>query len=93
MAAERIFGPNLGALKGKTVYRRGVLVSGRIEGVPPSILERYQKVTLSIDIMFVNGIPFLLTISRGLQFGTAENLLNRQVPTVATALEKVIKLY
>ena len=39
-AAERIFGPNLGALKGKMVKRGSVPVNGCIEGVPPSILEQ-----------------------------------------------------
>jgi hypothetical protein len=66
VAAERIFGTNLGALKGKTIYQPRIPVSGRINGVPPSILEWYQKVTLSIDIVLVNKIPFLLTITRGL---------------------------
>jgi hypothetical protein len=92
-AAERIFGPNLGALKGKTVNRPSVPVAGCIEGVPPSILERYQQVVVSIDIMFVNKIPFFITVSRGLHFGTVENLLNCQTTTVATALNKVRMIY
>jgi hypothetical protein len=44
--------------------------------------------------MFVNKIPFLLTISRGLQFGTVENLNNRQVPrTIRKGLHKVLTQY
>ena len=39
MAAECIFGPNLGALKGKTPKHRSVPVAGATGGVPPSILE------------------------------------------------------
>ena len=38
-AAERIFGPNLGALKGKTAKQASVPIPGRIDGVPPSILQ------------------------------------------------------
>ena len=38
-AAERIFGPNLGALKGKTPKHRSVPVSGATGGVLPRILE------------------------------------------------------
>ena len=38
-AAECIFGPNLGALKGKTPKHRSVPVAGCIDGVPPSILD------------------------------------------------------
>ena len=41
--AECIFGPNLGALKGKTPKHRSVPVAGQIDGVPPSILEYFQK--------------------------------------------------
>jgi hypothetical protein len=93
VAAERIFRTNLGALKGKTIYQPGIPVSGRIDGVPPSILELYQKVTLSIDIVFVNKIPFLLTIARGLCFGTVENLTDHKVPMVTAALKRVLQLY
>lgn len=54
-AAEDIFGSNLGALKGKTVTRKGKPVDGRIiTGVPAAIKDRYKKVTLCMDIMFVN---------------------------------------
>jgi hypothetical protein len=93
MAAERIFGPNLGALKGKTVKRASVPVAGRTNGVPPSLLERYQDTVLAVDIMFVNKIPFLITVSRGLHAGTVEPIANRQVTTVGTALTRVIQLY
>jgi hypothetical protein len=75
-ADERIFGPNLGALKGKTVNCPSVPVAGHIEGVPPCILKWYQQVVVSIDIMFVNKIPFFITVSRSLHFGTVDNLLN-----------------
>jgi hypothetical protein len=56
-------------------------------------MERHQEVTLAMDIMFVNKIPFLLTISRKLHIGTGENLANRQVPNVANSLRKVLQLY
>jgi hypothetical protein len=92
-AAERIFGPNLGALKGKTVKCGSVPVVGHIEGVPPSILERYQHTVLAVDIMFVNKIPFLITVSRGLHAGTVKNLANRQVSTIGTTFTRVIQLY
>jgi hypothetical protein len=60
-AAEDIFGPNLGSLKGKTARRGGEHVVIEIEGVPQSIMERYRDVTLCIDIMYVNKIAFLVT--------------------------------
>jgi hypothetical protein len=92
-AAEDIFGANLGSLKGKTVTRSGKAVEGRITGVPPEIKHKYQRVSMSIDIMFVNKIPFLITTSRGLHFGTVESIPNRQVPTVTQALKRVCAQY
>jgi hypothetical protein len=74
--AKCIFGPNLGALKGKTMNHPSVPVAGHIEGVPPAILDRYQQLVMSIDIMFVNKIPFFITVSCGLHFGMVKNLLN-----------------
>jgi hypothetical protein len=61
--------------------------------VPPNIITKYKNVTICIDIMFINKIPFLLTTSRGLHFGTVENLNNRRVPTICKALDKVRAQY
>ena len=80
-AADHILGKNVSALKGKTVYRQGSAVSGRLDGVPRGIQMRFKKVMVAIDIMFVNKLPFLITMSKGLRFGTVEVLENRQVPT------------
>ena len=92
-AAEHIFGPNLGALKGKTPKHRSVPVARATSGVLPSILEQFQEVVLAIDLMFVNKLPFLITVSRGLRFGTVEFLTNHQIPTVTVAFRQVVQTY
>jgi hypothetical protein len=92
-AAEDIFGTDVGTLKGKTT--RQAPERARMTGVavPAEILNRYRKVTLCGDIMFVNKIPFFVSISRNLKFGTAEMIANRQQKTVFNAIEHVCKLY
>ena len=75
-AADDIFGPALGGLKGKTVRQPNPHVSTSINGVPPYIMSKHKSVTIAIDIMFVNKIPFLVTISHGMKFGTVEALSN-----------------
>jgi len=75
-AAERLFGKNIASLKGKTAYCQGAPVIGRTNGMPPSIWEHFQQTVLAIDIMFVNKIPFLISISRGMHFGTVKVLKN-----------------
>jgi hypothetical protein len=48
---------------------------------------------MGMDIMLINKLPFLVTITHGLHFGTIEFLENWQVPTVQTALAKVLRVY
>ncbi|CAJ1950718.1 unnamed protein product [Cylindrotheca closterium] len=91
--ATNIYGPNLGSLKGKTTSTTDGHVRTEIGAIPPHIKEHYSDITLAIDILFVNKMPFLVTISRHIKFGTVERLHNRQIPTIKRALQKVIALY
>lgn len=59
--ADEIYGPALGALKGKTVRRPPPSVSSNL--LPISLPALYQMVTLAGDVMHVNNIPFLVTKS------------------------------
>ena len=43
--------------------------------------------------MFVNKIVFLVTISRGIKFGTAETLKDRKHPMIMSAIKHVVALY
>ena len=56
--AEHIFGPETGCLTGKTVKRTRIAVHTNLTNIPFEILERYRSVTLSGDIMWINGIIF-----------------------------------
>ncbi len=40
--------------------------------IPRAVLEQHQLVTLAVDIMFVNGVPFLVSVARGLNLVTAK---------------------
>ena len=55
---EQIFGPETGCLTGKTFNSTGTAVRTNLTNLPFEILERYQSVTLSGDIMWINGIRF-----------------------------------
>ena len=91
--ASDILGPNLGSLKGKTVYRPSPHVEPGIDPVPLNIFDRHRNVTLATGIMFVNKIPFLVTVSWNLKFLTVEGLPNRQNSTVCDKLSSVLKIY
>ena len=92
-AAEDIFGANLGSLKGKTTRRSGDHVPAELTSIPSDILSKYHQVVIGIDIMYVNKIPFLVTISRHIKFGTVEVLKNRQGPTILKMIKNVRGVY
>jgi len=53
-AAEKIFGTNVGSLKGKTVTRAGPSTQGDVRSVPDDIMQQFRKANLLVDIMYVN---------------------------------------
>ena len=93
LIAEDIFGANLGALKGKTVRRNAPHVRTEYTGVPPQLIKTFQNVTLAVDIMFVNKIPFFVSVSRNLKFRTAEAMDGRRAEHALKALKGAMSLY
>ena len=80
-AAEHIYGGDLVSLKGKTARKKGIRVYSSRVTIPPNILTRYQAVTLCIDIMKVNQLPFFVTVSRNLDMTTGEFITNMKEKT------------
>ena len=64
--ALNIWGPNIAALKGKTTRKMPEPVVGDNVQIPREIRELHHIITLSIDIFFVNGIQFFITLSRSI---------------------------
>jgi hypothetical protein len=93
IAAEHIFGPDVGSLKGKTVHRAPERVNARMMNLPLVIMECYRNIVLGGDIMFVNKIPFFMTISRNIQFGTSESLPNQSAKSILGSVKKIKQLY
>jgi hypothetical protein len=62
-ASNKIFGPDIASLKGKTTRNTPEPVLTDYIKIPGSIIDLNQNVTLTADIMFVDGIPFLISVS------------------------------
>ena len=92
-AAEHIFGPETGYLTGMTVKRTGIAVRTNLTNLPFEILERYWSVTLSGDIMWINGIRFFFTKSRPVRFITSQAVRNATALSLGGYINKVVGVY
>jgi hypothetical protein len=93
LAAEDIFGPNLGSLKGKTTRMTPEHVQAQQIDIPINIMTQYKAVTLAVDVMYVNRIPFLMRVSQHIKFGTAEMLKSESDASSLDAIKHVKKAY
>eukprot|EP00934_Nitzschia_sp_Nitz4_P004202 Nitzschia sp. Nitz4//scaffold466_size5842//986//4399//NITZ4_009198-RA/size5842-processed-gene-0.7-mRNA-1//-1//CDS//3329552510//4192//frame0 len=92
-AAERIYGPDIGALKGKSVRTRpNPVVADYIE-VPKQLYEDQRDITLAIDTMKINGIPFLATISHNILYRTVEWMPSQTMQAYREVLAHVFRIY
>lgn len=82
-----IWGPDLGSLKGKTPSHKA-----QIEDEQPILNQlQDQNQIMYIDIMFVNGSPFLIAVVKPLEYVMVNKLAKRDNMSLWTSLESDIK--
>ena len=67
-------------------------MGGRCE-IPRDFYQLNKFVTLTADVMFVCGFPFLVTYSRSIKFTTTEYIPTRTAGQLAKSLMKVVYGY
>ena len=72
--AHAIFGPHLPGLRGKTVRVKPTRVESEYLEIPDDFRKLHRYLTLTGDVMFVIGYPFLVTLSRNIRLFTVELL-------------------
>ena len=91
--ATKIFGRDIGGIKGKNAQQKPVRVETELVHIPQDFHKLHKFVALMADVMFLNGVAFLSTFSRNISLMTTEYLPSRTVGQLADAITKVIKLY
>ena len=61
--------------------------------IPSTVVEQCHDVILAVDILYVNKLPFIATISRYIHFGTVEFLHNQKAITLTEHIKQVNRLY
>ena len=92
--AEDTYGPSIPHLKVKRVRRKIKHVDPiKITSVPKTILDKYKEVAIFCDLIQINLIGFLNTISRHIVFATGSMIKNRKVENIVDGITQVHKLY
>ena len=91
--AKKTFGLNIGSLCRWTLQHRPDPVVLEYIAIPPEILDQNINLDITVDLMFVNKIPFLVTLVKWVKFATIENLLNILLLIRLKGMRLVIILY
>ena len=88
--AHTIFGPNLANIRGKVVCWKPERITTDYVEIPQSIIENNKWVSLVAVIMFVNGIPFLVSASHNINLITIEHAPTCTTPKLDYLLERAL---
>ena len=88
--SRHIFSPDVPSMKGKSVQKRPEAVISNYVKTPKEILEMYADLEVYRDIMFINKLPFLVIVSKILQFTTIEYTPNRTEKELAKSVNKIL---
>jgi hypothetical protein len=91
--AHKKIGDDIATLRGKTVRNTQDPVMADYVDIPKAILDLNKDVTMAADVMFVNRIPFVTTISLKIKFTTIEYVTDRLESNLIKSLLKIISLY
>ena len=91
--AEKIFGPDMSSLKGKSTRRKPKPVREDLIEIPRELIEQHRELDLCIDVMYVNECGMLTSIDRSVRFRGLVPVENKDHKEYYRALDKILRFY
>ena len=91
---KEIYGDyNVFALKGKATRSKPKVVRRDYINVPKELKLKFENIELCIDIMYVQGLAFLVGVSKHIHLFTVKWIPNRKKLTLAEAIDETLRIY
>lgn len=82
------------AVQGKTTRTQpNAVPQQQIVELPQTVADYYRDVELAVDVMFVNKVPFLVSLSKNIHYVTANPLDNMKIVTLEHTIGHILRKY
>ena len=82
-----IYGPDLTGVMGEIIRKGPKHVQPSYMSIPRDFMELHKYVSLVADVMFVNGLPFFMTKSRGISLVSIKYCVTRTALNLARLIQ------
>jgi hypothetical protein len=91
--SEKIFGPDMSSLKGKSTKNKPKLVRSYLIEIPKEIITKHHDIDLCMDAMDVNECVMLTAIDRTIKFRSLVPMNPKQDVEYYLALDQILRHY
>ena len=91
--AEKIFGKDVAAMKGKMTRKKPNPIRLEVVEFPPEIIDQIRDLILSLDIMYVNTLPIMTSIDRTIRYRSAVPMESRAKEELFESLDQILRNY
>ena len=91
--AHAIWGKKIAAFKGKTTGKNPIHITGDVVIILKELIKIQKYVFLTGDILFLNGIPFFISLSCNFKFTTGIHIYGRKSITIFNDFKQLYMYY